>query len=52
MRNQNFRTFMRLRRNSFHISYSEEANKMHQRLCKEHEPAVIKMPSAEDGSIN
>ena len=37
-----FRTFMRLCRNCFHISYSEEANKMHQRSCKEHEPAVKK----------
>ena len=50
IKNYKFRTFMRLCRNCFHISYSEEANKMHQRSCKEHEPAVIKMPSAEDGS--
>ena len=41
------RSCTRLRRNCFHISWSEEAHGQHIQSCKDHEPALVVVPSAE-----
>ena len=49
VRKQKFRSFLQLCRNCFHIHYNEIDHKTHERLCKDHEPAVVIMPTAENG---
>ena len=49
VRKQKFQSFLQLCRNHFQIPYNEIDNKTHERLCKGYEPAVVIMPSAENG---
>ena len=49
VRKQKFRSFLQLCRNCFQIHYNEIDHKTHERLCKDHEPAVVIMPTAENG---
>ena len=51
VRKQKFRSFLQLCRNCFQIHYNEIDHKTHERLCKDHEPAVVIMPTAENGCI-
>ena len=46
---QKFRRFLQLCRNCFQIHYNEIDHKRHERLCKDHEPAVVTMPTAKNG---
>ena len=45
-RKQKFRSFLQLCRYCFQIHYNEIDHKTHDRLCKDHEPAVVIMPTA------
>ena len=45
-----YRTIARLCRNCFHISWSDETHEQHIQCCKDHEPALVVMPSAEKGT--
>ena len=49
IRKQNFRSFLQFCRNCFQIHYNEIDHQTHKRLCKDHEPAVVIMPTAENG---
>ena len=49
VRKQKLRSFLQLCRNCFHIHYNEIDHKTHERLCKDHEPAVMIIPTAEKG---
>ena len=44
------RPFTRLCRNCFHDSWSEDAHEQHHQSFKDHEPALVVMPSAEKGT--
>ena len=45
-----YRPIARLCRNCFHISWSDETHEQHIQCCKDHEPALVVMPSAEKGT--
>ena len=49
VRKQKFRSFLQLCRNCFQIQNNEIDHKTHERLCKDHEPAVVITPTAENG---
>ena len=49
VRKQKFRSFLQLCRNCFQIHYNEIDHKTQERLCKDHEPAKVIMPTAENG---
>ena len=45
-----YRPIARLCRNCFHVSWSDETHEQHIQCCKDHEPALVVMPSAEKGT--
>ena len=49
VRKQKVRIFLQLCRNCFQNHYNEIDQKTHERLRKDHEPAVVIMPTAENG---
>ena len=49
VRKQKFQSLLQLCRNCFQFHYNEIDHKTHERLCKDLEPAVVIMPTAENG---